>query len=772
MTTNPRYSQYGGASSPNRGTGVYTGKITLIYDDGRVRVFINTFGRNIGPCRIINKSAGDAIALNDEVLCTYANDTSDELIVVGRLTERVDPVSESTSGLVVEASTTSELVRITQKGTGAALLVEDSTNPDSTPFIIDTSGNVGIGISSPTAKIDVSGSAVISGNLTVDTTTLKVDSSTNRVGIGTASPLSPLHIADASGYGIRINTDTNLGLIGSNGESDGLRISGGIPDQDTVGGNMYLYGNTHATRAADVALMSNGNEILTVDGATLRVGIGVLSPTTALDVSGTVTATTFSGSGASLTALPAANLSGTTLASGVTASSLTSVGTLTGLTLDGPSSPSMFFGDWNQDNQWSGIRGTQGYLLLGNSVSAAGIYLRSESATHPVYIGSNNTNTLTVTNTSATVAGTMTATTFSGALSGNASTATNLSTDRTNWSTNGTISATVGQLGWKNYGNSHTIFDASNSTSPQGDAVNNTNAQIAWTGTYPTLMGWNGTHTYGVRVDSARTSDNTTGTAATVTTAAQSSITSLGTLTALTLSGTITLPNSTNNKIFTSTTADSAIPWANGPVLQGATGWSFYSTINASYRMGFRNSTAGTSRYMWCADNTFLGAQPNDGQNNTTLNVIGGTAWFSAMGTGGGQTVVNNYGFLQYVSSRRELKENIVSILPSDSLNRILALRPVEFTMKPEHVLNASELTPFDIKRGFIAQEVAEVDHWYGQWGWVDENQMMVTTEALNGELPLEEATPIYWNHDAVIADLVASIQVLTARISELEASQ
>lgn len=118
MTTNPRYSQYGGASSPNRATGVYTGKITLIYDDGRVRVFINTFGRNIGPCRIINKSAGDAIALNDEVLCTYANDTSDELIVVGRLTERVDPVSESTSGLVVEASTTSELVRITQKAPG------------------------------------------------------------------------------------------------------------------------------------------------------------------------------------------------------------------------------------------------------------------------------------------------------------------------------------------------------------------------------------------------------------------------------------------------------------------------------------------------------------------------------------------------------------------------------------------------------------------------------------------------------------------------------
>jgi len=97
--------------------------------------------------------------------------------------------------------------------------------------------------------------------------------------------------------------------------------------------------------------------------------------------------------------------------------------------------------------------------------------------------------------------------TSSGSISGNAATATNLSTTRTNWSTNGTISAVVGQISWKNYGNNHTIFDASASTSPQGDSINNANSTIAWTGTYPTLMGWNGTQTYGVRVDSARLAD-------------------------------------------------------------------------------------------------------------------------------------------------------------------------------------------------------------------------------------------------------------------------
>lgn len=93
---------------------------------------------------------------------------------------------------------------------------------------------------------------------------------------------------------------------------------------------------------------------------------------------------------------------------------------------------------------------------------------------------------------------------------GNAATATTLTSSQGNWGT-GVIGNVVGLLAWKNYGNGHVIFDASASTSPSGGAVNNTNAQNAWSGSYPTLMGWNGSNTYGVRVDSARTSDNAIG---------------------------------------------------------------------------------------------------------------------------------------------------------------------------------------------------------------------------------------------------------------------
>jgi hypothetical protein len=62
------------------------------------------------------------------------------------------------SGLTVDinnTSSTAAAVRITNQGLGATLLVEDSPNPDATPFIITTLGNVGIGTLAPTAKVDI-----------------------------------------------------------------------------------------------------------------------------------------------------------------------------------------------------------------------------------------------------------------------------------------------------------------------------------------------------------------------------------------------------------------------------------------------------------------------------------------------------------------------------------------------------------------------------------------------------------------------------------------
>lgn len=70
---------------------------------------------------------------------------------VGEPMARLHVVSGPTqSGIFATGNTTDDLVRITQTGTGNALLVEDGANPDSTPFVIDSVGNVGIGTSSAT----------------------------------------------------------------------------------------------------------------------------------------------------------------------------------------------------------------------------------------------------------------------------------------------------------------------------------------------------------------------------------------------------------------------------------------------------------------------------------------------------------------------------------------------------------------------------------------------------------------------------------------------
>lgn len=80
--------------------------------------------------------------------------------------------------------------------------------------------------------------------------------------------------------------------------------------------------------------------------------------------------------------------------------------------------------------------------------------------------------------------------------------------DRNNYVTTGATSQVAGQLGWKNFGNGHTIFDASAGTTPTGTACNKFNSAVQWGENLPILMGFNGTTTHGVRVDSARWADN------------------------------------------------------------------------------------------------------------------------------------------------------------------------------------------------------------------------------------------------------------------------
>lgn len=76
---------------------------------------------------------------------------------------------------IIDTTATTPGLRITQKGAGSALVVEDITTPDSDALIVDANGNLGIGVSNnpgsiwsgTSYKLEVQGSALVTGTLRV-----------------------------------------------------------------------------------------------------------------------------------------------------------------------------------------------------------------------------------------------------------------------------------------------------------------------------------------------------------------------------------------------------------------------------------------------------------------------------------------------------------------------------------------------------------------------------------------------------------------------------
>jgi hypothetical protein len=152
-----------------------------------------------------------------------------------------------TGSLIITGSTSEDLLRITQTGTGNAFLVEDSTNPDSTPFVIDAAGNVGI---------------------------------------GTTSPLQLLHISSSDARVRLQSSTTNIwdvrAAAGGGAQNDFAIQSAGTR------GSVYLgaYSTTNTVSVTNVGALvvnSTGNSSFSGSG---NVGIGTTTPNARLDVSG------------------------------------------------------------------------------------------------------------------------------------------------------------------------------------------------------------------------------------------------------------------------------------------------------------------------------------------------------------------------------------------------------------------------------------------------------------------------------------------------------
>jgi hypothetical protein len=197
-------------------------------------------------------------------------------------------------------------------------------------FVIDNNGNVGIGTTNPTNILDISGNTniasgfgyKINNDIVLTSTTLGssiVNSSLTSVGTLDNLNISGDLIVNTNTF--KVDTSNNRVGILNTAPSQALDVSGNI----NFSGNLYQNGSLFSGSSQ---WTSNNSDIYYNLG---NVGIGKSNPSYILDISGNTNLT----SGYSYKINGSDVLSSTTLGSGITSSSLTSVGTLSSLTISG-----------------------------------------------------------------------------------------------------------------------------------------------------------------------------------------------------------------------------------------------------------------------------------------------------------------------------------------------------------------------------------------------------------------------------------------------------
>lgn len=158
--------QYVALQAPGTVATSYT--LTLPVDDGTAGQALITDGS--GVLSWSSAASGDVYgpaSATDNAVARYDGTT-------GKIIQNSAVTIADDGATVIAANSTTDGLRITQTGTGNALLVEDSANPDSSPVVIDNAGNEVVGytsaltVSSFTPALQIHGTGPSKGSLSLN----------------------------------------------------------------------------------------------------------------------------------------------------------------------------------------------------------------------------------------------------------------------------------------------------------------------------------------------------------------------------------------------------------------------------------------------------------------------------------------------------------------------------------------------------------------------------------------------------------------------------
>lgn len=166
--------------------------------------------------------------------------------------------SVSAAGLAIDANSSTTAVRITQTGSGNAFLVEDSASTDTTPFVIDAAGSVGVGTATPSNLFNVYGPSIVSRFESTNNTNVVAIAYNGTLGGYLGANSTNLVFSTSSGAEAARITNSSELLVNTTSSSGRITSVGGssIGVYTTSTGNHAVFAQASAT-AAGYAVYGN-----------------------------------------------------------------------------------------------------------------------------------------------------------------------------------------------------------------------------------------------------------------------------------------------------------------------------------------------------------------------------------------------------------------------------------------------------------------------------------------------------------------------------------